>query len=188
MTQPAQNTIYTVDLDSLRRGLPGVTKALGEVHAEACMVCFDDQKHASGVELQLEGSLGGNVLKISWAFGVTDQMRRAHNDEQVATEYAAYGIAFLVVLNFTQYTIIEKSRKGTGFDYWAGSEPEGDWLPFERAARLEVSGIRRAGSDGEVSRRVRTKVAQTSPTDNQGLPAYIVVVEFGKPLSHVVVK
>ena len=43
-----------------------------------------------------------------------------------------------------QYTVIHRSRKGTGFDYWLGDEKNEDELPLQSKARLEVSGIRRA--------------------------------------------
>jgi hypothetical protein len=47
----------------------------------------------------------------------------------------------MLIRQLTQFTVIERSRKGTGFDYWLGSEDEAGELPFQNKVRLEVSGI-----------------------------------------------
>jgi hypothetical protein len=49
-------------------------------------------------------------------------------------------------------------------------------------ARLEVSGIRN-GNRGKINARVKQKTEQTRASDAQGLPAYIIVVEFSRPVS-----
>jgi len=45
--------------------------------------------------------------------------------------------------------VIERSRKGTGFDYWLGSADEVGELPFQNKVRLEVSGIGKADDSFE---------------------------------------
>ncbi|ETW93058.1 MAG: hypothetical protein ETSY2_52085 [Candidatus Entotheonella gemina] len=111
-------------------------------------------------------------------------MLDAWADEQEATEYGACGIAILIILALTDYTVIRRSRKGTGIDYWLGYQ-DTDY-PFQDAARLEVSGIRR-GNDRVVAARVSQKIRQTKPSD-EALPAYIVVVEFSRPYARMVKK
>jgi hypothetical protein len=106
---------------------------------------------------------------------VTEQTRRCWNDEQYTTEQAAYGFAFLLILQLTALTVIERSRKGTGFDYWLGTQGSTATLPFDRMARLEVSGIRSKGNRSQINARVKQKTAQTRASDAQGLPAYIIV-------------
>jgi hypothetical protein len=110
-------------------------------------------------------------------------MRRCWNDQQEATEYGAVGIAVLLLKRFHRYSAIERSFKGTGFDYWLG---ENDDLLFQKKARLEVSGIIR-GNASQVENRVVSKLKQTDVSDGQ-LPAYVAVVEFGNPLAKVVRK
>ncbi|MEG3845987.1 hypothetical protein QT971_01810 [Microcoleus sp. herbarium19] len=78
------------------------------------------------------------------------------------------------------FTVIERSRKGTGFDYWLGIQDSTATLPFQRMARLEVSGIRQ-GNRSQINARVKQKIEQTRASDAQGLPAYIIVVEFARP-------
>jgi hypothetical protein len=106
------------------------------------------------------------------------------DDHQEATEAGATGLAFLLILNLTEFTIIRRARKGTGFDYWLGFKDAE--LPFQDAARLEISGILK-GDAHEMRSRVRKKLKQTQPTDGV-LPAYIVVVEFGSPKSYIEAK
>lgn len=112
---------------------------------------------------------------------VTDQMRRAWKDYDDATEYGACCVAILLILKLTDYTVIERSRKGTGFDYWLG---EKGTLLFQQKARLEVSGIRK-GDNNEINARSSKKTKQIIPSNNTGLPAYIVIVEFSSPQSRV---
>jgi hypothetical protein len=114
---------------------------------------------------------------------------RCWNDEEYATEQSAYGLhfAFLLILQLTDLTVIERSRKRTGFDYWLGIQDSTAMLPFQRMARLEVSGIRRS-SQSQINTRVKQKTKQTGVSDAEGLPAYITVVEFSGPISIVSAK
>ena len=93
-------------------------------------------------------------------------------------EYGACGIAALLVDSMTEYTIIERSQKGPGFDYWLGKKGTNTPL-FQEKARLEVSGIRKGESSG-IEARVRQKEKQITPSDGS-LPGIIVVVEFSSP-------
>jgi len=172
-------------LTELAKGLPGVTPAFGDALAEAGAICFDSQNHSVGVELKVNGTFEARY-QVFWQ-QVTDQMLRCWNDAEYTTEQGAYGVAFLLVLDLTEYTVIEKARKGSGFDYWLGRGEDSRRLPFQNVARLEVSGIR-SGDDSLVRARVSEKLRQVAPSDITKLPAYILVVEFGSPLSKVVKK
>lgn len=57
-------------------------------------------------------------------------------------------------------------------------------MPFQNKARLEVSGIRN-GDQKIIKARVREKLTQTEVSDKTRLPAYVVVVEFGRPVAEV---
>ena len=115
-------------------------------------------------------------------------MRRGWRDLQEATEYGATAIAILLVIKTTEYTIIERSAKGLGFDYWLLEEElydEDDLLPAG-TARLEVSGMIHEEKDSKIRARVEEKVTQTKTSDDLKLPAIIVVVEFSRPEAHLV--
>ncbi|MGF2035309.1 MAG: hypothetical protein RMZ43_008345 [Nostoc sp. CmiVER01] len=88
---------------------------------------------------------------------------------------------------YGDYIVIkERSRKGTGFDYWLGSEDEAGELPFQNKVRLEVSGLRKA-DDSRVRARIKQKIEQTNRNDSK-FPAYIIIVEFSRSLSFIVEK
>jgi hypothetical protein len=109
---------------------------------------------------------------------VDDQARRCHNDLQEATERGAYGIAMLIVCDLTGMVVVERSKKGPGFDYWLGDDD--DDLLFAGKARLEVSGVL-LGSRPQIQARVRQKKEQIKPSDHLA-PGYVAVVEFGTPV------
>ena len=114
----------------------GISPPLGKALAEAGGVCLESQGHAVGVVLSVRG-YSDNVYPLNWP-PITEQSQRSWNDPEVATEHGAVGVAVLLILKETGYTVIESSRKGTGFDYWLGDET--DALPMNSKARLEVSG------------------------------------------------
>lgn len=176
MTEPNGSKL---NLQDLRYGLIGISSSLGETFAEASAVCLEDQGHSLGATLTVSGDFQ-DAFKLYWT-DVTDQMRRCYNDPQEATEWGACGVAILLIQTLTEFTIIERSFKGTGIDYWLGHED--DDLPFQNKARLEISGIRN-GDAGAIARRVRQKLSQTTSSDGS-LPAFVVVVEFSNPQSKV---
>ncbi len=104
--------------------------------AEAASICLEDRGHEIAINLDVQGDY--NKAFALHRMSTTDQMRRCHNDLQDATELGAYGVAILIIRNLTNLTVVERARKGTGFDYWLGDEDE---LPFQYKARLEVSGV-----------------------------------------------
>lgn len=168
-----------IDLNELANGLPAISKAFGQYLAEAGAVCLESQGHSEGQKLFVRG-LFSNGFPLYWPI-VTEQMARCLNDPDESTEYGAVGIAILLIKRLVGFAVIQRSRKGTGFDYWLGDE--GDTL-FQNKARLEVSGIRK-GSNRIVNARVYDKLSQTKVSDDSNLPAYIVVVEFGEPLAEM---
>ena len=177
--------VQVLNLQHLSQGLPAITPAFGAAIAEACAICLTDEAHEPGVILKVEGEFSIQ-FHLAWQL-VTEQARRCWKDEEYTTEQAAYGIAFLLILHLTNLTVIERSRKGTGFDYWLGSQDSNPMLPFQRMARLEVSGIRK-GNQSQINTRVRQKKDQTGVSDAEGLPAFIIVVEFSRPISVVSTK
>ena len=170
-------------LETLESGTPGITPRFGATLAEAASVCLDERGHSSPTLMTVRGTLEAEA-KLSWQ-SPDDQARRCWADPEVATEHGAYGVATLLVPEISDFTVVERSKKGTGFDYWLG-EKNDDGPLFQGKARLEVSGIR-TGSDNAVRNRIKKKLRQTEPSDGV-LPAIVVVVEFGAPQSLVAEK
>ena len=171
-----------LDLSELGNGsIPGITPALGSALAEAEGVCLESQGHSQNVNLVVRSYINGHY-PLRWP-PITEQALRAWGDTEYATEHGAAGIAVLLADLEFSYTVIEASRRGTGFDYWLGNESEDT---FQRKARLEVSGIRQGG-DSVIRARVQKKLQQTKLSDPAfpDMPAYVIVVEFGNPLAEV---
>ena len=88
------------------------------VSASAAAVCLEERKHKHGVMLAVSGHVEV-YLAMGWP-KTTAQMRREWADPQEATENGACGVAILLVDVLTEYHIVRRSFKGTGFDYWLG--------------------------------------------------------------------
>ena len=166
-----------LDLNELDTdNIPGISRAKGNELAEAGAVCLESQGHTRGAYLTVRNG-ANNSYRLDWP-PVTDQARRTWNDDDEATEDGAAGIAVLLASRKIGYAVVLRSRKGTGFDYWLGE----DVLDFK--ARMEVSGIRN-GNDSQVRARVQEKLRQMNRSNALGLPAYAIVVEFGRPLAEI---
>jgi len=141
--------IRTLQLSRLAEGMPGISGVFGAALAEAATICFERNRHSSGVSLQVDGSFS-ELFRVLWAqLEDLEQAKRTWADAQVATEHGGYAVAALLVTALTDLTVIERSRKGTGFDYWLGPKNAVEEL-FQNKARLEVSGIG-AGSESIVA-------------------------------------
>lgn len=172
----------TLSLDALERGMPGITPRVGAYLAEAATTCLEEERHNPGVAMQIDGDCDHRV-RILWLEQANRiQRARAWMDADVATEHGACGIAALLVAELTEYTVVERARKGPGFDYWLGKKDSAVPL-FQEKARLEVSGVRR-GDDRAIESRVRRKIKQIEPADPR-LPGVVAVVEFGSPRTRV---
>jgi len=133
------------------------------------------------VELLIHGDFSDKV-RVQWVHEIEEAILRYWNDQVEAVEQGAVGLALLITRLVTGYTVVERSVLGTGIDWWLGST---DDPLFQRKARLEVSGIM-SGSTAQVDARARIKIEQTRRSDDTGLEAYIVVVEFSAPQAQVV--
>ena len=149
------------------------------VHAGA--VCLELRGHTGGVQLIVGGDFDV-LFMLAWP-EADDQAVREWSDLQEATEWGACGVAVLLIGTLTEYQVVRRSWKGTGFDYWLGLRTD---ALFQHAARLEVSGIL-SGNRTDIEKRVRQKLRQVERSE-RSLPAFVVVVEFGGPLATVVRK
>ena len=154
-------------------------------YAEAAAICFEENNFRGTAVLKIEDDeVEVAAFHFTWS-SVNQQVKDMHNDLIYETEYGAYCIAFLIIHHLTDYKVIRRSKRKTGFDYWLG-EKESEY-PFEDVARLEISGILR-GKNTEITQRIRIKKEQTKQSDGSQLPAFIIVTEFSKPISKIVLK
>ena len=165
----------TIDVTKRKEGFPGVSPTSAAHLYEAFMVCMHFHFHPNHVALFVEEQ--EEPIGIEWEDKCDDVILRTYTDMQYTTEHGAVCLAIMLTKYFTPYTVIERSRKGTGFDYWLGDQ---DSQLFQRKARLEVSGILQ-GDDTAMINRYYSKITQTEKSDDTGLPAYISIIEFSKP-------
>ena len=166
---------------TLTGGMPGLEPFLGGTLANAAAVCLDKNRHTTGVELEVSGQYRRRI-EVCWD-GPTEQVRRSYADLQEATEFGAAGVAIAALNNFAGWVVMQRSRKGTGFDYWIAKKNERGGPLFQGYSPLEVSGIL-TGDDTELLRRVQIKKVQISAAKpRQGK---VAVVEFSAPKSRIV--
>ena len=179
--------------------IPGITRERGKDSAQAGAVCLENQGHPQRVQFTVRGSFR-KVYTLIWP-PATGQAKRSWNDLKETAEHGAAGVAALLAIREIGYSPLLRSRKGTGFDYWLGDSDLSKVSGAERAAtmelrdvllddnlvvriRLEVSGILN-GNDAQVRARRNLKLSQTNRSDSLELPAYVIIVEFGRPLAEV---
>lgn len=194
-----------LNLNDLAAGRnPGVTAEKGADLAQAGAICLESQGHNQGTLLGVRGDFDA-AYQLTWT-PVTPQARRTWYDDDEATEDGAAGISTLLANLEIGQMVVSRSRKSTpsrptGFDYWLGDDRKDDMTEAERTAteslavilgddglvartRVEVSGIRN-GNDARINARVRLKLKQMRRSDDYGLPAYAIVVEFGRPIAEI---
>jgi hypothetical protein len=174
------NNTSLLSLDDLDIKPGCISKSFRVMCAEACVMTLYELSHRSGETLQVSG-LKNQRFQLVWSDKITQEMRNTWTEQNFTTDQAAVAMSFLLMPKLTDFSVIHRSRKGTGFDYWVA--PSGtkcdEALPFDRAARLEISGIYR-GSNGDIQKRVQQKIEQTKQSDGTRLPAYVIVIEFSK--------
>jgi hypothetical protein len=175
---PPMGRIDLMSLSALAASMQGLTPALGSAYAEASAVCLEHNGHTQGVTLDVIGTHPASYT-LSWA-PVSLQMAKSHNDLQEATERGATCVAIHLARSLLGLSVVERSRKGTGFDFWLGTLANN--ALFQNTRRLEVSGILN-GDNSEVRARVNEKRKQVSKSN--GTPSCVIVVEFSRPISHI---
>jgi hypothetical protein len=175
---------FIFSLDALIKGRLGLTAGGGAYFAEAASYCLHVHSHPNPVNLSLSGDISGSGT-LEWA-EVSDAHRRTHADLQDAVEFGACAIAIVLAVQLTGLSGVERSVKGTGIDFWLVKDSDDRGI-FQRSARLEASGILK-GTDSVIAARANQKLAQMTPSDKTGLPAYVAVVEFGSPEARFVRK
>jgi len=164
-----------IDLTMLHNGVTGLSPRYGGFLWEGAAVCFKENGHNSDVRLSGEGHFP-HTYEIACG-PLHPDAGGSFGDLQEATEFGAMGIALAVISSETGLRA-RRSHKGTGFDFWLGTDDGG--LAFNNKARLEVSGILKEKTN-EAPARLQEKLHQTARSSNIGLPAYAAVVEFGIP-------
>ncbi|MCC8469010.1 hypothetical protein [Xanthomonas phaseoli] len=169
-----------IDLEEVALSLGSLTEEWGRAICQAAAHCMTERSHASGVELCSEG-MGSPNFSVNWApFKDAAKVEATWSDLQVAVEHGAYAIALATIDVEYGLKVVQRSAKGTGFDFWV-RDPAKPGILMQGAERVEVSGIL-SGTKSDVSGRLGEKLKQMNQSSSMGLPGHAVVVEFGRPL------
>lgn len=162
-----------------KRKMPGLSRNKAASLIEAAEVCLDYQGHKPGTELDVSGALYGHYL-LHWKTP-GDVVRDTYADMQEATGEGAVAVAIAIIVSITEYSVVRRAKKKTGFDYWLGQKQG------SLETRLEISGVL-DGTQAQIDRRLKKKMEQMIPSDNGGLPGYAVAIGFGQPQARVAKK
>ncbi len=176
--------VQRITLESLSEGIPAILAPDAFFYIHKCMVCFHKVGHRSGVVMTVVHEGKNSDFEIAWTGDITEQLIKAHQDEKQATEFGALAIAVILVRELTEYTAVEQSIIGTTTDYYLGRQGVDEDLIFNRVARLEVSGILRETDQNTVQDRIKQKTRRLK--HERDLPDFIVVVEFSRPWTKMV--
>ncbi len=148
---------------------------------EACIWALWFCGHSNGVRLSVVEAGASASYPINWAEDQLDAeaVRRSYNQDD-ATEYGAEALALLLAIQRTEYDAVERSVTSSGIDYWLGFKDGNSAQPFQRASRLEISGIMKETAGNRVSARVKQKLEKANLSAHS-FPVYVTVVEFGQP-------
>ncbi len=169
-----------LSLDDLKNSPKCLTVPFRLTCGEACLYTLTDLNHQSGSKFIVNGDLH-KEFELVWTKTVTAEMNSTWTEQAYTTDHAAVGLSFLLIPHLSEFSVIHRSRKGHGFDYWLapkGTTCRSD-LPFDGASRLEISGIFR-GKNSHIQGRVQQKLKQTNQSDSMRIPAYVIVIEFSQ--------
>lgn len=181
-----------IDIERLRTGVGCLDVDHCIATCGAAQVALTEAGHPISVSCEVsDQGIPRFMVELRRAEMDPPSKKRSWRQRQRLGEWAAEGIAFLMIEAFTPFTVVDQSEiittpgGGTGIDYYLGlkeyldCENEDDFP--EHLARLEVSGIL-ATSSSTLNARVNKKIEQSKNSDDEGTPAYIIVVEFKTPV------
>lgn len=163
--------------ETLRKGGIGLSAAYGSFLAEAASHCLRHHNHKDPTFILITGDHRTSCTLARCA--ASQHEKNTWTDLHEATEYGAYGVGIVVALRLMEKSRVERSVRGTGVDYWIGDGTIED-EPFQRSARLEISGILAADEAG-IAARLGAKLQQTRRSSDSGLPAYVIIIDFLRP-------
>ena len=109
-----------LNLLSIKEGLPGMHKDLCSHYYSACMTTLHRAGHiVNGTILHLDGNRKGSI-PLYWEDYFDETIDRSWKEINYCTDHAAVCMSCVLAIHETEFTIVERSCKGDGFDYWLG--------------------------------------------------------------------
>ena len=158
----------SINLEQLRENLDYLVTSMSAYMCDCLVVCFAEENHNIGLILKVETEDKNYSFQLEWTTKITPHLIGATRDEERTTEWAAMGIALLLVRELTEYPYICTSHKKTGIDFFLSKNA----TEMNRDARLEISSIRKESPTNTLKRRLVIKKRQTEPSDALNMPAF----------------
>ncbi len=174
----------SINLEQLRENLDFIVASMSAYMCDCLVACLSEENHKTGLILKVETEDKKYNFRIEWTTKVTPYLIGATRDEERTTEWAAMGLALLLVRELTEYPYICTSHKKTGIDFFLSKNAD----EMARDARLEISGIRKESLTNTLKRRLVIKKRQTEASDALNKPVFISITEFSEPKSLFVKK
>lgn len=182
--------LHTIDFARLRDGIGCLAVDHCQFAHRAAGVALSRAGHNHEVMCQVvdRDSLQFTVI-LRWVESEPSVQSRSFRSPQRLGEFAAEALAFLLIEDFTPYTVVGQALESSGVDYHlefkdtVDCASEAEYPPY--SARLEVSGILQPSRGNTFGARVRQKLRQTEKSDSTGTPAYVIVVDFSTPSANI---
>jgi hypothetical protein len=101
----------------LREWIFNLDLSVSDFYLKAAIICLDNQKHYSETVLEVYGDFSKNEYILCWQ-GPSNSDKSSWGDLKKATEYGAYGVAFMIISRITNFNHIERMPIGNGFDFF----------------------------------------------------------------------
>lgn len=173
-------------LSELGTASPYLEPSAGMNMANAASRCLAANQHPKVSTLEVVGGYQDCMVELERQ-DITARLLATYANLTDAVEHGAYGVAILLAKALAGLRFVEQAVYGTGVDYWLGDDDSDETEDFNfvrKTARLEVSGLH-SGTTKSFNSRVNEKRKQSQRSDRRMIPAFIVVVDFGKPRAHM---
>lgn len=180
-------SVGKLHLDTLKGGISGISRTYGAFLAEAIAVCLTSAGHESSVKLKVEGDFEAE-FELEWHEEIGAAELSSWRDLKEATEYAAMGLAVLLISALTIYGAFQRNEQGEDADFTM-QEVNNPNIALQNSlqkAHLEVSGIFAESLTNTLNMRISTKTKGLEKRLMPSLPVFIAVIEFSIPKAKII--
>jgi hypothetical protein len=180
-------SVSKLHLDKLKGGISGISRTYGAFLAEAIVVCLTSSGHDSGVKLTVEGDFKAE-FELEWQEKIGTTELSSWRDVKEATEYAAMGIAILLISALTTYSVFQRNEQDEDADFTIQEARDSNIFSDDnrQKAHLEVSGIFVESPTYTLNMRISAKTKGLEKRTMPSLPVFIAVIEFNIPKAKIV--
>ena len=166
-----------------------ISDVVCDFYTEGCIVALERNGHISkNVYLSVDG-ITEKKYRLIWDKKVNTN---GWQEDKVIAEFGGYCMAFLLVSELTEFTVLRQAKTRTGVDFYIGYNEKSRLSDqenfFKDLVRMEVSGILKENGSNTVQKRYKKKLDQTRQSDHQKIPVFIAITEFGSPKSKFLMK